>query len=228
MRTRDPGGRRTGRGYPRQPRRHVEPRAHLPEGCDARRAARGSRPDPTPDDQGRRAVAGGQLGRGLPPLHRTAGARHREARHRRGDLLHRQPAGALLLPGSLHRRAARHVGHPAQLFARHGRPVAEEPVVAPDVRRVVDLPGARRRAHRPARRDGRQPGRVAGVAARRARRDGDHRRNPQARQGHCDRSRPHGDRSARRRVAADHARHRCGAAAGRRPHAVRGESRQPR
>ena len=108
-----------------------------------------------------------------------------EARHRRGDLLHRQPARALVLPRPLHRCAARHVGHPDELLAGHRRPVAEEPVVAPDVRRLVELPGARHRAHRPAGRHGRQPGRIAGIAARRARRDGHHRRNPQAGQGHC-------------------------------------------
>ena len=161
-------------------------RGHIcPKGATLGARARGPRPDPAPDDQGRRAVAGGQLGRGLPALHRTAGPGDREARHRRGDLLHRQPARALVLARPLHRRAARHVGHPAELLAGHRRPVAEEPVVAPDVRRLVELPGARHRAHRPARRDGRQPRRVAGIAARRARRDGHHRRNPQARQGHC-------------------------------------------
>ena len=146
-----------------------------------------------------------------------------QVRHRRGDLLHRQPARALVLARPLHRCAARHVGHSADLLTGHRRPVAEEPVVASDVRRLVDVPGARHRAHRPAGRDGRQPGRIAGLAARRARRDGHHRRNSQARQGDCHRPGAHRHGRARRRVAADHAGHRRGAAAGRRAHAVRGE-----
>jgi anaerobic selenocysteine-containing dehydrogenase len=64
----------------------------------------------------------------------------REVRHRGGDVLHRKPARALLLTGPLHRGAAGHVGHPAVLLTGHRRPVAEEPVVASDVRRMVELP----------------------------------------------------------------------------------------
>ena len=161
-------GRRWPRGrYPRQPGRHLESRSHLPEGRESGQGARGSGPDPPADDQGRRAMAGGQLGCGVPALHRTAGAGDREVRHRRGDLLHRKPARAFVLARPLHRRAAGHVGHPAVLLARHRRSVAEEPVVAPDVRRLVDVPGARHRADRPAGGDGREPGRIAGVVARR-------------------------------------------------------------
>ena len=52
--------------------------------------------------------------------------------------------------------------------------------------------------------------------------------NSQARQGHCGRSGAHCDGRPRRRVAADHARHRCGAAARGRAHAVRGEPGVPR
>ena len=139
---------------------------------------------------------------------------------------YRQPAGALVLPWPLHRCAAWHVGHPAQLLPGHRRPVAEESVVAPDVRRLVELPGSRHRAHRPADRHGRQPRGFAGIAARGSQRDGDHRLNSQARQGHCHRPCAHCHRGPRRRVAADHSRHRRGAAARSGAHAVRREPGQ--
>ncbi len=172
-------------------------------------------------------MAGGQLGRRVPALHRTVGSGDRRARHRRRHLLHRQPAGALLLPRPLYRCAAGHVRHPSQLLARDHRPVAQESVVASDVRKLVGgFPGTGHRTHRPAGGDGREPGGVAGgVAAGRARRDGHPRRHR-----HGDRDRPgtYGDRGEGRRVAADHPPgHRCRAAAGRCPHVVRGEPRQP-
>jgi len=135
------------------------------------------------DDQGRRPMAGGQLEQGVPAVHRTAGADHRGARHRRGDLLHGKPARALIFARPLHRCAAGDVRNSDQLLPRHGRSVAEEPVVASDVRRMVVVPSARHRAHRPAGRDGRESARIAGLAARRTRRDGPHRRNSQAWQG---------------------------------------------
>src|ERR1700740_1934379 len=59
--------------------------------------------------------------------------------------------------------------------------MAKEPVVAPDVRPLVELPGARHRTHRPAGHHGRQPRRVAGFAAGRTRCDGPDRRDPQTR-----------------------------------------------
>jgi len=42
--------------------------------------------------------------------------------------------------------------------------VAEESVVAPDLRRLVELPGTRHGAHRPVDRHGRQPRRIARIA----------------------------------------------------------------
>ena len=66
-----------------------------------------------------------------------------KVRHRRGDVLHRQPARALVLARPLYRCAAGHVGHPDQLLPGHGRSVAEEFVFAPHVRRLVELPGNR-------------------------------------------------------------------------------------
>ena len=139
-----------------------------------------------------------------------------EVRDRRGDRLHRQPAGALVLPGPLRGRADGHVRDAGHVFAGDGRPMAEESVVAPDVRPLVELPRARHRAHRPAGHHGRQPRRVAGFAAGRAQRDGSDQRDSQTRQGDRDRPGAHPTAAQRRRVASDRAGHRRGAAAGRR------------
>ncbi len=103
--------------------------------------------------------------------------------------------------------------------------MAEEPVLAPDVRTLVELPGARHRTHGPAGHHGRQSRRVAGLTAGSAQRDGPDRRDPQARQGHRDRPGAHPDRRARRRVASHRARDRRGAVAGGRAHPLR---RRPR
>ena len=194
MRLGDSGGGRQSREHPRQPRRHLEPGHICPKGATL--GALHDDPDrhPAPDGQGRRRSGGRSAGT------RRSGAApncspRSSSEHGIGavTVLHRQPARALLLARPLHRRAARHVGHPAELLAGHRRPVAEEPVVAPDVRRhggrfpVPDIA-----AHRPARRDGRQPAASQGSLLAAPDVMGDHRRNPQARQGDRDRPRPHG------------------------------------
>ena len=69
----DSGGGRSRRKHPRQPRRHLEPRHICPKGATL--GAVHEDPDrirrPMIKVDG--AVAGGQLGCGLSPLHRTAG-----------------------------------------------------------------------------------------------------------------------------------------------------------
>jgi hypothetical protein len=149
VRSGDSRRRRQGDQDPWQSRRCVEPRTPLPERRVTRRSAPRPGPHPQPADQGRRRLAGSQLGRGVSALHRIADAGDRQVRNRCGHRLHRQSVGALVFTGPLCRRPDGHVRDAGHVFAGDGRPMAEEPVVASDVRPVVELPSARPRRRVP-------------------------------------------------------------------------------
>jgi len=230
VRARGARARRPGRAHPGRSRGRLVEGLPLPQGDHPRPPAPRPRPAAGPRGApGRRHLRRGHLGRRLRPVHRAAAAGDRGPRHRRGDRLRGQPAGPRPEPEPLHRRPDRDVGDPDDLLAGHGRPVAEERQLAPDVRRHVDHPRARRPPDRPLRRHGGQPVRLAGLAARLPRRDGRDRRHPGTRRrgGGCG-SPSHGHRRSGRRVAAHHPRHGRRPLARRRKRPLRRRPRRPR
>ena len=224
---------RPGRAHPRRPRRRVERRA-----TSARRARRSATCTTTPTGSAHRWSVDGdtwrevELGRGVrraaPSCSLPVIAEHGiEA----VTAYVGNPLAHTFSLEPLRRHPHRHVGHPDDLLAGHRRPVAEERQQPPHVRRHVE----RSRCPTSARTDllvvmGANPhasqgsllacpdvmGEIDGDPG--ARRQG-HRRSTPRRTGTADQ---------RRRVAADHARHRRRVPARGRARAVRRGPRRPR
>ena len=157
--------RRRGHRHPAAQGGRLQQGPHLPQGHHARASC-----TTTPTRLRGPVVRDGDtfrevtLGRGVRDLRAADPRGRRRARHGGRHRLRRQPGGPHVLDRALHRRAHRHVRHPADLLRRHRRPVAEERHLGADVRRHVDHPRPRRPAQRLHGRDGREPAGVAGVA----------------------------------------------------------------
>ena len=166
-------------------------------------------------------MARSNLGRSICPMQRANSRRDRTARQVGVLLLCRQPHSPQLFAWSLHRPVPSPFWNGSLLFGRHRRSVAQECLLSPHVRQLLDDPCPRPAANRVFSGDGRQPSRLPRQPAGLRRCAGRNGQGARARrQMRCDRPRSHRNLRPRRRVGAYRARNRCGISAGYGSHSV--------